>query len=230
MLSAFFFCLAAGLFAQVLLLPGGMATTADGRFFGVVLHVLFFNLGAVACVGWLLRQDGTNWSEGFGFRSGGWLKPVLLGLGAALGATPCTMILQQAMAWLMASGGMEPKTQETVEAIRAAEAIDRQVFYGLLAVVFAPVTEELLFRGVLYQALRSRGFHRWAVWGTSLLFALVHSNALTFVPLTFLALVFIGLFERTGNLLAPIAAHAGFNGINFTLLIFNDEILRWAGQ
>ena len=69
-----------------------------------------------------------------------------------------------------------------------------------------------------------------AVWGTSLLFALVHYNVLTFIPLTFLALVFIGLFERTGNLLAPIAAHAGFNGINFALLIFNDEIRDWAAR
>ena len=230
MLSAFFFCLAAGMFAQLLLVPSGMAQTTDGKFLGAVLHVVFFHVGSFCCIAWLLRKDGTTWQDGFGLANGGVLKPVVIGILVALVATPCTMLLQQAMALTMESGGVKPEVQETVKVIRESVALDQQIFYGFLAVLFAPVTEELLFRGVFYQALKARGFRKAAVWGTSLLFALVHYNFLTFIPLTFLALVFIGLYERTGNLLAPIAAHACFNGINFTLLIFNDEIQQWAAR
>jgi membrane protease YdiL (CAAX protease family) len=230
MLSAFFFCLAGGMFAQLLLLPGAMAESVDGKFLGAVLHVVFFHVGSLCCVAWMLRKEGTGWTEAFGLAEGGRLKAILIGVGAALLATPCTMLLQQAMALTMESGGVQPEVQETVKVIRESVALDQQIFYGLLAVVFAPVTEELLFRGVFYQALKSYGFRKAAVWGTSLLFALVHYNFLTFIPLTFLALVFIGVYERTGNLLAPIAAHSCFNSINFTLLIFGDEIQQWAAR
>jgi len=51
----------------------------------------------------------------------------------------------------------------------------------------------------------------------------MHMNLITFVPLTILALVLTALYERTGNLLAPIATHALFNGMNFTLLYWLQE-------
>ena len=58
-----------------------------------------------------------------------------------------------------------------------------------------------------------------ALWGTSLLFALTHANAMTFVPLTFLAVVLVLLYEATDNLLAPILTHSLFNAANFVFLV-----------
>ena len=49
--------------------------------------------------------------------------------------------------------------------------------------LLAPVAEELLFRGILYPAIKQAGFPRLALWGTSLLFAAMHMNLVTFVPL-----------------------------------------------
>jgi membrane protease YdiL (CAAX protease family) len=43
---------------------------------------------------------------------------------------------------------------------------------------------------------------------------------MTFVPLTFLAMTFVLLYERTQTLLAPILTHALFNAVNFTLFLF----------
>ena len=57
------------------------------------------------------------------------------------------------------------------------------------------------------------------MWGTALLFAAVHMNAVTFVPLAVLALVLTALYERTNNLLAPITAHVLFNALNFATLL-----------
>jgi len=59
-----------------------------------------------------------------------------------------------------------------------------------------------------------------ALWGTAGLFALIHFNLLTFLPLMALALVLTYLYERTNNLLAPIAAHSFFNALNFGLLYY----------
>ena len=55
----------------------------------------------------------------------------------------------------------------------------------------APLAEEILFRGILYSAVKQAGFPRIALWGSVLLFAVVHMNAVTFVPLVVLALLLL---------------------------------------
>jgi hypothetical protein len=54
--------------------------------------------------------------------------------------------------------------------------------------------------------------------GVSALFALIHFDAAIFIPLFVLAMGLTWLYETTGNLLAPIAAHAVFNAVNMALL------------
>jgi len=76
-----------------------------------------------------------------------------------------------------------------------------------------------MFRGILYPVIKQAGYPRLAWWGTALLFALVHLNLVTFVPLLVLALLLTELYERTGNLLAPITAHLLFNALNFAALL-----------
>ena len=85
------------------------------------------------------------------------------------------------------------------------------------------IAEELFFRGMLYPAIKQAGFPRLAVWGVSLLFALVHFNLVSFVPLFVLAILLTLLYEHTDNLLAPIAAHALFNALNFGMLYLFEK-------
>ena len=101
--------------------------------------------------------------------------------------------------------------------------------FALSAVVLAPVTEELFFRGLVLNAwLREYG--RWvALIGSAALFGLVHFglNPLdNFLPnLPWLALpaasglVFGFLALRTGSLVAPIAAHATANLVTLVVAI-----------
>jgi hypothetical protein len=72
--------------------------------------------------------------------------------------------------------------------------------------------------------VKQAGFPRLALWGTSLLFAVVHWNVATFVPLLLLAVVLTLLYEKTNNLLAPIAAHALFNALNFTMYFVQSKL------
>jgi uncharacterized protein len=107
------------------------------------------------------------------------------------------------------------------EAIRGALADPDTVLVVVAsAVLIAPLVEELFFRGMLYQAFRRR-FWLWPAMGSSaLLFALGHAQVgdLAATMLVFLVILPVGvylawLFERRGNLLAPVAAHAVFNGL-----------------
>lgn len=83
------------------------------------------------------------------------------------------------------------------------------------AAVLAPVAEESLFRGLLYPALRSslkvRHAALFSAVGTSALFALMHPNPPSWLPLFALAMVLTWIFERTNSLAAVIGAHALWN-------------------
>jgi len=84
------------------------------------------------------------------------------------------------------------------------------------AVIFAPVVEELLFRGVLLRALLRRVEPAYAVLGSGIIFALVHyvgdPNTLPFLPaLAGLGVVLAIVALRSGDLSTSIWIHAGFN-------------------
>ncbi len=90
------------------------------------------------------------------------------------------------------------------------------VLFFLGAVVFAPMVEELLFRGVLLRALLRKFPPAAAVIGSSVVFALVHyvgdPNTLPFLPaLAGLGAVLAVVTLKTGDLSMAIWIHAGFN-------------------
>ena len=99
----------------------------------------------------------------------------------------------------------------------------QKLVLGALAVLGAPVLEEMFFRGILYPTIKQLGFPRVALWGTSLLFAAIHLNAASFIPFALLALALALLYEKTNNLLAPIATHACFNSLNLIMLCLDQR-------
>ncbi len=90
----------------------------------------------------------------------------------------------------------------------------------LFVLIEAPVLEELLFRGVLFGGL-TKIMPVWsAIVLSGLVFAVIHVNAATLIPLWFLGAAFAWLYARTGTLLAPMAVHFTFNAINLALCPF----------
>jgi len=57
----------------------------------------------------------------------------------------------------------------------------------------------------------------------SIIFAVIHGNLLAVVPLFALAMILARLYERTGNILAPIMAHCLFNSANFLFIVLNVD-------
>lgn len=88
----------------------------------------------------------------------------------------------------------------------------------LIAVVIAPLCEELFFRGFVFGGLRSRLDFGVASGLSALLFALVHLMAFSAVPLFFVGLGCAVMYERHRSLAAPVVTHMAFNGIS--LLVF----------
>lgn len=88
------------------------------------------------------------------------------------------------------------------------------------AILFAPLFEELLFRGLIQTAAVNLlgGSRRWsAVLLVAGLFTLMHVTALhplTLPGMFLLSLIFGWLYERTGRLWPGVLLHVLFNGIN----------------
>lgn len=110
----------------------------------------------------------------------------------------------------------DAENQQLLTDLKDDRDIATVILFVMGAVIFAPVVEELLFRGVLLRGLLRRVAPATAVLASGIIFALVHyvgdPNTLPFLPAlaglgAFLAVVTI----RSGDLSLAIFIHAGFN-------------------
>ena len=83
----------------------------------------------------------------------------------------------------------------------------------------APLLEEPLFRGIIFRGLAKTCPIGVAMAISGLVFAIIHVNAATLVPLWFLGVAFAWLYWRTGSILAPMFAHFLFNATNLVLIL-----------
>lgn len=88
----------------------------------------------------------------------------------------------------------------------------------VLAVLVAPVTEELIFRVGLFRWLRTRSLRGVALFVPAAGFAALHGYLAVFLPIVVLAVCLALAYERSGHPLVPIVAHALFN-LNTVVLI-----------
>lgn len=87
-------------------------------------------------------------------------------------------------------------------------------------VVVAPISEEIFFRGFLYQALRKRWGIKMGAFSSGLAFAIVHFDWVVLISFTLLGIGFALLYEKTRSLISCIMAHGIFNAISVALLFF----------
>jgi uncharacterized protein len=129
-----------------------------------------------------------------------------------------------------------PPRQEVAEIIAGADTTFLQVSLVAAAVVLGPVTEELMYRGVLLRALESRG-KMFAVVVSSVVFAAVHltgldpdqfwvSAAVFLPPLFVLGVVLAVITQRTGRLGPAIFLHSGWNLLTAFVLLLPTELLE----
>ncbi len=218
MLAAFYLGLACGSLAQ------RMTGTVLPSVPQMLIAAISFQGAALALAVFFLREHQVTWVSAFGLDQR-WKSAIVTGLLAAFLFLPLAWLLQKGSALLLDRLTFLPfgsEEQQSVQTLRDTTGFTRRAGMALITIVLAPIAEEFLFRGVLYAGLKQIGFPRLALWATSLLFAAVHMNAMTFIPLMAFSLVLVALYERTGNLLAAISAHALFNAINFTLLMISS--------
>lgn len=85
-------------------------------------------------------------------------------------------------------------------------------------VIIAPLTEELLFRGLILRGFLGRYTVRKAVLASAILFGLLHLNPWQFLGAVILGVLFAWWFVQTGSLLPCLFGHALANAVPLILI------------
>ncbi|HEV3354242.1 MAG TPA: type II CAAX endopeptidase family protein [Acidimicrobiales bacterium] len=133
-------------------------------------------------------------------------------LGAEIGFAVAALVIT--LNWALAG---QPTADSFNTALVSEATYTRILMAVVYACVAAPVVEELLFRGVVAESLRSQSMKK-ALWVSAVLFALWHWRLTPFylAYYTGMGLILGGVYFRRG-LRASMATHAAFNG---TLVLF----------
>ncbi|BCU76527.1 type II CAAX endopeptidase family protein [Luteolibacter sp. LG18] len=163
---------------------------------GGVLAIMFARVRPVALLG--LRWPKWPWALLIGPAGVFTMWGILFGVQAA-----------GYMKWAQSLGGT---AQDTVELLKTSHDPVVLGLMAFIAVIVAPVCEEVIFRGYIYPVTKKFGGKWAAAVFTALVFGAAHGNLPALLPLFLLALGLIWLYEKTGSLWAPIAVHLCFNG------------------
>lgn len=103
-----------------------------------------------------------------------------------------------------------------------------RVFVVVLAVLMAPLVEEIVYRGVVYSAVERLGGKVVGVITVTIIFALVHvpqywGSAAAIASIVSLSLVLTLLRAWTGSLLPSVVTHLIFNGVQALGILFLPE-------
>lgn len=98
------------------------------------------------------------------------------------------------------------------------------IFTFLSVVIVAPIFEELIFRGMIYNQM-ARYSKMFAIVMTSVLFGLLHLNLSQSIPAFFISLVLCYMYEKTQSLSVTIFGHAANNFIVSLVGYYNGAIV-----
>jgi membrane protease YdiL (CAAX protease family) len=90
---------------------------------------------------------------------------------------------------------------------------------GLMAVILAPLTEELFFRGLVYRGLRGIWRRLPALVASGICFGLLHLEPGVFVPFSLVGVLWAWSNDQSGSIWTSMIAHALVNGLSFTLAL-----------
>lgn len=140
---------------------------------------------------------------------GHWLASVMVGAGTALALTGLMSLVQ-----------IDRFFPEETQLL--AEAVSDNFILTLVAIgLIIPLFEEVFFRGLIFNELRS-AMRLWpAIFLQAMIFAVFHLNLLQFIYTLPMGVLLAFLYVNWGSLWAPIAVHVAWN----SLIVIMDRFL-----
>lgn len=160
-----------------------------------------------------------SWSAAFGMNPAALVRSVPAALAAYVGILPVIFVTALAVHLFFYWAGYPVTLQDVVIIFMEPQPDLSLALLLALAILVAPVVEEMLFRGVLLPALMKKMSAGAAVAVSSLVFSVLHFHLPSTVPLFVLSTVLSLLYIHARSLWAPIMLHALFNGASVAMVL-----------
>ncbi len=183
-----------------------------------VLHV-----PPILLVAYVLIRKRLSMTRAFGIRLRTVPGDVAKGALSYLAIFLPILLVSFAYMQLLRAFGCDTEPQEVIKLLREAESPITIAALTFIAVVAAPVVEEVIFRGIMLPFLAKHMSVGSAVLLVSFVFAAIHLHVPALVPIFLLAIGLSLSYIATGSLTVPIITHACFNAIGLAVsLVFKD--------
>ena len=204
-------------------LEAASKATEAGQISMLVSQFFFTAFILVALTSYLRLVRGFDVVELFGLRNLSRSKVITISLAAIAPTLVAVGLVNAGVSEVMQDVWPDASPQDIVKTFETTGSMTVRVLMVGAAVVMAPLSEELLFRGFLYGVCKRYTDIPFAALINGLLFAIVHMHVGSFAPLFALGVVLVAVYEITGSLVVPMVMHALFNGLMMIAMIVGAE-------
>lgn len=185
----------------------------------IVIQSISFHIIGLGIVALSLIRRRVTWRDAFGLEPHAILRNVGMGVIFYLAALPFIVFYTFVYQAVLRGMGQEIMLQEVAQIVAGEQSFWMRVYLAGLAVVLAPLFEEILFRGIGLPLIARKWGAAAAVVIVSLFFAAIHFHLPSMMPLFVIAVAFSLAYIHSGSIVVPIVMHALFNGVNVAVLM-----------
>ncbi len=156
----------------------------------------------------IVRRLTGGWQQALGLKTGRVARHIITGLAAGVGLLVALGIGEQALYRFLA---VELQTHPLIGSAFGAGSFAQFLWPLLAGGIFTPVSEEMLYRGMIYPAAARRTGITAGVIISVIVFTVFHFNLYWLGEIFFAGLVFTLLYIKTGSIIPGIIAHAAVN-------------------
>ena len=159
--------------------------------------------------------------SGLGFRA-----PNVGAIGAAFGGAIAMVLLVNGVGAAIEQLTHTKHEQEAVRLLLSVHSTTLKWVVACLAILVAPVAEELTFRVLVFNAVGKRAGFWIGALVSGVLFGLAHWDKYAFVPLAIGGAILCGVYARTRNAFMPMLTHGLFNAASVIALFFAPQLAK----
>lgn len=193
---------------------------AQDEWFLLVLNTASSYLVGYPLAWFLLRELPTTDAPSASLPAGAWLRTLFMALATMYTVSFVTTVLTSVIGALRGAPVTDPVQEMTAYPLP---------FLFLMVCVLAPLAEEVTFRGLVLTRLRPYG-DTFAVFGSALLFAMLHGNISQMFYAFALGVIFGWVALRTGRIRETVALHAAINFFGGFLPSLIEQVLSGEAQ
>lgn len=185
----------------------------------LIIQSITFHMIGLAIVVLSLRRRHVTWRDAFGLEPRAVLKDIGTGAMLYVASLPFIVFYTVLYQAILRGLGHEPELQEVALVVAGETSFWLRLYLMGLAVVLAPLFEEILFRGIGLPLVARKWGAAPAVAIVSLFFAAIHFHLPSAMPLFVIAVAFSLAYIHSGSIVVPVVMHGLFNGVNLAMLM-----------